>query len=489
MNLNQQNTTTNSEFLGKVPPQAIEIEEVILGAMMLEKDGLLLGITEIQNKEVFYKEAHQEIFAAIKSLFDQSNPVDIRTVVQELRKSGNIEKSGGALYVTELTDKVSSAANMHYHIKIIKEKWISRKVIEVSSNNLKLAYEDTTDVFELLDKTSMEFLKLNQQLTTKKADTGKAIYKASIDKLAHAMQTPGVTGITTDIPELDKITGGWQTPDLVIIAARPGMGKTAFVVSTTKHIFTDLKKPVLWFSLEMTAVQLMDRLIASESEISAAKLKKGHIDQAEYDLVLSKTQHLYSDLLMIDDTPGISIGQLRAKAIAIKLKYPDLAIIAVDYLQLMHGSKNKNNSREQEVSEISSGLKALAKELGLPVLALSQLSRSVESRGGTKKPQLSDLRESGSIEQDADVVVFLYRPEYYGITEYEGGISTEGRADIIYGKNRHGPCAEVTIGFNAPLMKFHSIETIEIKQRQEKPNLFSVPNNFDPEFNDNNEPF
>ena len=484
------------ELLGKLPPQVIELEEAVLGAMMLEKDGLVIGMSQIQSPEVFYKEGHQKIFSAIKTLFSLSQPVDILTVCAEMRKTGALEIAGGAYYITELTSKINSSANIQHHIRIIIEKWIARLIIQVSSKNIQLAYDDTSDVFNLLDKSSMEYLKLNRQLAVKKAETGKAIYKSSMDKLASAMLTPGITGLSTGIEELNKVTGGWQTPDLIIVAARPGMGKTAFAISTTKHLFLEMKLPILIFSLEMTANQLMDRLIAAESQYSSAQLKKGHISIDEFRDIQTKTQHLSIDTIIIDDTPAITIGQLRAKAVAEKLKTPELALIIVDYLQLMKGSNPKQNNREQEISEISSSLKALAKELDIPVIALSQLSRSVETRGGDKKPQLSDLRESGAIEQDADVVIFLFRPEYYKIDAYENGESTHGRCNIIYGKNRHGPCVEVIIGFNGPLLKFHTLEMQETFERPEKPTLFSSQEslhrfeNPDSEFEDHNkQPF
>ncbi len=508
MSQNQPNSTSKKNLLkpkaiiegiaglGKIPPQAVDLEEVILGAMMLEKEGLVLGMAEIQFEEIFYKEGHQKIFLAMKNIFSSSNPVDILTVTNELRKAGTLEIAGGAYAISELTTKVNSAANISYHISIIKEKWIARLIIKVCNTNLQMAYDDTNDIFQLLEKSSMEYLKLNRQLSTKKAATGKLVYLSSMEKLATAMLTPGITGLSTGLPELDKITGGWQSPDLIIIAGRPGMGKTAFVISTTKHVFLGEKKPVLIFSLEMTANQLMDRLISGESEYSAARLKKGHISQQEFIEIQTKTQHLFTDTIIIDDTPAITIGQLRAKSVAEKLKNPELQLIVVDYLQLMKSSNPKQNNREQEIAEISSGLKALAKELDIPVIALAQLSRGVETRGGSKKPQLSDLRESGAIENDADVVIFLFRPEYYDITEYEDGSSTKGRADIIYGKNRHGPCTEVTIGFNGPLVKFHSLEVPDNFKRiaetivpKESKDLFYNFENPDKEFEDEDKPF
>jgi replicative DNA helicase len=462
-----QNTMDN------IPPSDNTIEMMVLGAMILERNGLIAGITEIPSSDIFYYEAHICVFNAIKSLFDGGKPVDMVTVTNELRSTDKLKLIGGSIYIVDLTSKVNYSDNILYHISILKEMWIKRLIIRTSQENMKLAYSSLSDPFELMEKSSMEFLKLQRALSTKKANGGRSIYIDSMEEISRNMNSPGRTGMSTGIEELDNVTGGLQIPDLVIIAARPGMGKTAFALSVIRHTFAVENKAVLIFTLEMTEGQLMQRLIASESGYSASRLKKGNITIDDYKLIQNRTQSIYTDKIIIDETPGISISQLRAKAVSEKLKNPDLSLIVVDYLQLMKGDR-KNGSREQEISEISSSLKMLAKELKLPILALSQLSRSVESRQD-KRPQLSDLRESGAIEQDADVVIFIYRAEYYKINSYEDGSSTEGKADIIYGKNRHGACTDVTIGFNAPQMRFHSLEQSVFKSV-----INEIDNNFEP---------
>jgi replicative DNA helicase len=454
------------------PPNDKDTEMMVLGAMLLEKNGLIQGITEITSHEIFYYEAHIYIFEAIKALFDSGKPVDMATVTNELRSQDKLNLIGGAIYLVDITSKVNYSENILFHIAILKEMWIKRLIISTSQENLKLAYSSLSDPFELMEKSSMEFLKLQRALSTKKANGGKSIYIDAMEEISKNMATPGRTGMSTGIEELDNVTGGLQNPDLVIIAARPGMGKTAFALSIIRHTFAVENKSVLIFTLEMTEGQLMQRMIASESNYSASRLRKGNISLDDYQLIQSRTQSIYTDKIIIDETPGISISQLRAKAVSEKLKNPDLSLIVVDYLQLMKGDR-KGGNREQEISEISSSLKMLAKELKLPILALSQLSRSVESRQD-KRPQLSDLRESGAIEQDADVVIFIYRAEYYKIANYENGDSTEGKADIIYGKNRHGSCTDVTIGFNAPQMRFHSLEEERVKSV-----INSIENKFD----------
>lgn len=455
----------------KPPPNALDLEDNVLGAILTDKECLAIAIQEIASSDLFYSEANRIIFECAKSLFDKSKPVDVLTVTNELRIVGKLESIGGISYVLDISEKDKQFYNIRQHITILKQKWIKRLLIKISAKNIENAYNDSVDEFELLEKSSFELIKLQQQLSIKQSQGGKIIYKSVIEDIANSMLTPGATGLLSGISEVDQITGGWQTPDLIIIAGRPGMGKTAFAMSAIKNICFNGEKKVLIFSLEMTSKQLMERLIAGDSNISAQKIKKGYINQNEYNEILRSTQHLYSDNIIIDDTPSLSIGQLRAKAMSEKIKNKDLAIIVVDYLQLMKGSGKGN--REQEVSEISAGLKSLAKELNIPVMALCQMSRAVESRTG-KKPQLSDLRESGSIEQDADEVIFIYRPEYYGVMNYDNGDSTIGMADIIFGKNRHGATGEVTIKFNGSQFKFTS------KEEFQKPSQIKlVENNFD----------
>jgi replicative DNA helicase len=442
---------------GQMPPMAIELEESVLGSMLLEKDGLVVGMSVLKNPEVFYKETHQMVFNAIKNLYDSSIPVDILTVTNELRRLGDLESCGGPMFIVDLTSKINSAANIEFHIRIIQEMWVRRLLIGVSVNNCKSSYDVTTDIFEIFDKSARQLMKLQDSIMMRKSNSGKSVYNEAMESVAYAMDNPGLTGTPSNIPEIDKVTGGWQKTDLIVIAARPGMGKTAFAISAAvRPTIVDLKKPVLMFSFEMSAVQLMKRLIAGESDFSLSQMNKGYLSHEEYTMIQTKSSSLYNDLFTIEDD-SYTINQLRSKAITHKLKHPDLELIIIDYIQLIPGEGNSGN-REQEISKISRSLKLLAKELKVPIIALSQLSRSVETRGGSKIPQLSDLRESGAIEQDADVVVFLYRNEYYKIYEYEDGSSTRNHADVIFAKHRSGPLETVTIGANMSRLKFYSLE-------------------------------
>lgn len=437
------------------PPHDLSIEQTVIGAMLLERHACPLVFEAFKVPEVFFLERHQLIYLAIQTLFQEGNPIDILTVTNELRRLGNLEYAGGAYYITELTTKVNSAANIEYHARILFEFWIKRCLINVSNINVQECHNISCDAFEILEKYSRQLIKITDQLATKKAYSGKEIFDQTISGIKKAMLTPGQSGIICGIEELDQITGGDHPTDLIITAARPGMGKTAYMMFRCCYVAFVLKRPVMIFSLEMSAEQLMLRLIASESEISSSKMRTGYTSDRDLAAILGLKEKLAYHNLIIDDTPGISILEMRAKAVAAKMKYPDLALIAMDYIQLASGS---GGNREQEISSISRGLKKLAKELNIPIRALSQLSRSVETRGGDKRPQLSDLRESGAIEQDADVVEFLYRPEYYKINTYENGDSTSGHIDAIISKNRHGKLRDVTFGFNGSTMKFYSLQ-------------------------------
>lgn len=444
--------------MGKLPPQAVDLEEAVLGALMLEKDALT-NVIDILQPKTFYKEAHERIFGAIKRLFEKSEPVDILTVTQELKKTGELELAGGAYYITQLTNRVASAANAEFHARIIVQKFIQRELIRISSETIRDAYEETSDVFDLLDSAESNLYSVVSGTIRKEYDKMSSLIGKAITQIEAARnQKSGVTGVESGFTELDRLTSGWQNSDLVIIAARPAMGKTAFVISLARNASVDFARPVAIFSLEMASVQLVNRLISSEAEISAEKLKKGQLEDYEFQQLNSKIHKLAEAPLFIDDTPALTIFELRAKARRLKQQH-NVSLIIVDYLQLMHaGSDNKNGNREQEISTISRSLKSLAKELEIPVIALSQLSRAVETRGGDKKPQLSDLRESGAIEQDADMVLFIHRPEYYGLTEDGQGNPTNGLAEIIIAKHRNGPVGSVNLKFISQLAKFADME-------------------------------
>jgi replicative DNA helicase len=440
-----------SESLGKLPPQALDLEEAVLGALMLEKNALN-AVVEFLKPEHFYKEIHKEIYEAILELFKASEPVDMRTVVNELRKKGKIELIGGAYVIAELTAKVSSAANIEYHARVIIEMAIKRTLIEVASQIHQDAYEDTTDVFELLDKTEQSIFQISDSNLRKNYDNMRNLMARAIQELQVLKEhKDGLTGVPTGFSSLDRMTSGWQKSDLVIIAARPGMGKTAFVVSAMRNAAVDFKQPVAIFSLEMASVQLVNRMISAEAELDSEKIKKGNLADFEWAQLVHKTNKLASAPIFIDDTPALSILELRAKCRRLKAEH-NIQLVIVDYLQLMRGDSAGN--REQEIASISRALKGIAKELSVPVLALSQLSRGVETRGGDKRPQLSDLRESGSIEQDADIVMFLYRPEYYKITQDEDGMPTQGMGEVIIAKHRNGSTGTVKLKFIGKYTKF-----------------------------------
>ncbi|WP_026953905.1 replicative DNA helicase [Algoriphagus vanfongensis] len=445
--------------MGKLPPQAVDLEEAVLGALMLEKDALT-NVIDILKVESFYKDAHQVIFRAILDLFTESQPIDLLTVTSQLRKNGTLEVAGGAFYVTELTSKVASAANIEYHARIITEQAIKRELISISSEIQKDAFEDTTDVFELLDKMEQSLFEISEKNIRKNYSDMKSIMREAFAELeSKKHQKDGLTGVPSGFTALDRVTSGWQKADLVIIAARPAMGKTAFVLSVLRNAAVDHDKPVAIFSLEMSSVQMVNRLISSEAELDSEKIKKGTLAEHEWAQLVHKTAKLSKAPLFIDDTPALSILELRAKARKLKAQH-DIQMIVIDYLQLMSGDSKGGNggNREQEIASISRALKKIAKELMIPVIALSQLSRAVETRGGDKRPQLSDLRESGAIEQDADMVMFLYRPEYYGITEDEEHNSTQGVGEVIIAKHRNGSLDTVKLRFIGRYTRFTDLD-------------------------------
>lgn len=447
------------ENFGKVPPQATELEEAVLGALMLEKDALS-SVVDILKPASFYKDSHAAIYEAILTLFNDSQPVDLLTVTNQLRKDGTLEVVGGAYAVTNLTTKVNSAANVEYHARIITEMAIKRELIRVAGEIHHEAYEDTTDVFELLDKTEGSLFDISEQNIRRNYQDMKSIMTEALSELeARKKHKDGLTGVPTGFSALDRVTSGWQKSDLIIIAARPGMGKTAFVVSAMRNAAVDFHKPVAIFSLEMASVQLVNRLISAEAELESEKIKKGNLADYEWQQLLHKTNKITNAPIFIDDTPALTILELRAKCRRLKSQH-DVQLIIIDYLQLMSGesSRGGNGNREQEIASISRALKGLAKELNVPVIALSQLSRAVETRGGDKRPQLSDLRESGSIEQDADIVMFLYRPEYYGITEDENGMPTTGTGEVIIAKHRNGSLENVQLKFIGKYTKFTDLD-------------------------------
>lgn len=441
------------EALGKIPPQAVDLEEAVLGALMLEKDALS-NVIEVLKPQSFYKEVHSEIFNAIVELFNNAEPVDLLTVTNQLRKSGKLDSVGGAYYITELTSKVNSAANIEYHARIIAEQSIKRELISISGDIQTLAYEDTTDVFELLDRTEQALFDVSEShIRRNYVDMRTIMNEAMIELETRKKHKDGLTGVPSGFSSLDRVTNGWQKSDFIVIASRPGMGKTALIVSALRNAAVDFGKPVAIFSLEMSSIQLVNRLISAEAELEGDKIKKGKLADYEWEQLVHKTSKLADAPIFIDDTPALTILELRAKSRRL-VAQNKVELIIIDYLQLMSGEHSGAGNREQEIAHISRSLKGLAKELRVPVIALSQLSRAVETRGGDKRPHLSDLRESGSIEQDADLVMFLYRPEYYGITEDESGMPTTGMAEVIIAKHRNGSLDTVQLKFIGKYTKF-----------------------------------
>lgn len=447
--------------LGKVPPQSLDMEEAVLGAIMVEKDALTQVIDSL-SPQSFYKDSHQRIYRAILALFANSDPVDLLTVKAQLVKNGELEMAGGAIYLAQLTERVSSAANIIFHSSIIIQNSIKRELIKISSDIGKDAFEDTSDAFELLDRANQAIYAATDQSVRKSyADMGSLMAMALEELKLKGGQKDGLTGVPSGFSSLDRLTSGWQKTELVIIAARPGMGKTAFVVSALRNAAIDFNHPVAIFSLEMSSVQLVNRLISAEAELESEKIRKGTLTLAEWEQLHKRIKRLTVAPIFIDDTPALSILELRAKCRRLKQQH-DIQLIVIDYLQLMQGDSGngKTGNREQEIASISRALKNLAKELNVPVIALSQLSRSVETRGGDKKPQLSDLRESGSIEQDADMVMFLYRPEYYGLTEDDNGNSIVGVGEVIIAKNRSGSLDTIQLRFIGKFTKFTDLDGV-----------------------------
>jgi replicative DNA helicase len=443
---------------GKVQPQAIPMEEAVLGALMLDKDALPV-ILDILRSESFYLEANQLIYKAMLELFQDAQPIDLLTVTERLKKNGELDLMGGPYRLVELTNQVSSAANIEFHARIIAQKFIQRELIRVSTKIIQDAYEDTTDVFTLLDDAEKGLFSITEQNLSRGVEKMGSVLTKTLKVLEELRgKKDGLTGVPTGFTALDRLTSGWQSSDLIIMAARPGMGKTSLVMALARNAAMDFGKGVAIFSLEMSNIQLVQRLISLEAEISGEKLRNGKLEDYEWQQLQSTIEKLSDAPIFIDDTPGMNIFELRAKCRRLKMQH-DIQLVIIDYLQLMSGSSDsRGGNREQEVSAISRSLKGMAKELGVPVIALSQLSRAVEVRGGAKRPQLSDLRESGSIEQDADMVAFIYRPEYYQILEDEDGSSLKGVAEIIFAKNRHGSTDTIKLRWVGEYAKFTDLD-------------------------------
>ncbi len=458
-NSRSKKATANPEETGRLQPQARELEEAILGALMLEKDAYPV-ISEILRPESFYDKSHELIFSAIQDLAIQQKPIDMLTVVEQLRKKGDLEAVGGSFYIAQLSQKVVSSAHLDYHARIVAQKYLARELITFSSHIAGKAFDETNDVDDLMQEAEGQLFEISQRNVKKDVTQINPVIKEAIELMQIAAnRTDGLSGVQTGFKQLDKITSGWQNSDLIIIAARPAMGKTAFVLSMAKNMAVSFNTPVAVFSLEMSNVQLVNRLIVNVTEIAGEKIKNGQLANYEWEQLDYKLKELYDAPIFIDDTPSLSVFELRTKARRL-VKEHKVRCLIIDYLQLMNASGMSFGSREQEVSIISRSLKGLAKELNIPIIALSQLNRGVENRQGTegKRPQLSDLRESGAIEQDADIVCFIHRPEYYKIYADEKGNDLTGKAEIIVAKHRNGSTGDVLLSFKKEYARFQNLD-------------------------------
>ncbi len=444
---------------GRIPPQAIDLEEAVLGAIMLEKDAVI-AVLDILKPESFYKDAHQKMYQAIIDLSTRQQPIDILTVTEELKKRELLAEIGGALYITQLTSRIASAAHLEYHARIVAQKFIQRELIRVASEIQAKAYDESNDVDELLDFSERQLFSIAEGNIRKETAKINILIKEAIHQIEEASKREdSLSGVPSGFTKLDRMTSGWQRSDLIILAARPSMGKTAFVLSMARNMAVEHKRPVALFSLEMSSIQLVNRLIVAETELPSDRIRNGRLEQYEWEQLEYRIKGLVEAPIFIDDTPAITIYEIRAKCRRLKNLY-DIQVIIIDYLQLMSGPGDSKGNREQEVSTISRALKGIAKELNVPIIALSQLNRSVELRSGSKRPQLSDLRESGAIEQDADIVCFIHRPEKYGIDVDEEGNSTKGMAELIVAKHRNGAIGDVSLRFREEFAKFSDLDEV-----------------------------
>lgn len=446
--------------MGKIPPQAIETEEAILGALLLEKDAIYV-ISGWFPIDAFYRDEHKEIYTAILSVHLKKQPIDLITVTNELRSTGRLEYAGGPFRVSELSNQVGSAANLEWHALIVAQKYLLRNLISVGTDIVTDAYDDTTDVFELIGDIQRKIAEISKFRSGARVKDTKTLIQDLKDNIKATKADPSKgSGVPTGFIDLDKVIGSWQKTYLIIVAGRPGMGKSAFVLSTARHAALRYGAPVAIYSLEMSSLHLTARLVSPDLKIPAEQIIKGELTDAEEANMDSQLVKLADAPIFIDDTSALNIFELGSSLRKLK-REKNISMAIIDYLQLMSGmnmqkgKQNKNDNREQEISTISRQLKELAKELDIPIIALSQLSRAVEQRGGKKKPVLSDLRESGSIEQDADQVIFVYRPEYYGFDKDSDGGDSPGVAEIIIEKNRNGKVHKtVKLFFNGPYMLF-----------------------------------
>lgn len=466
-NYQKKNTTELEQQIleqeGRIPPQAIEVEEAVLGGMLIDRDAALMGMESLKPSD-FYKPSHRYIFETMLKLLQGKNQLDLLTLENALRDQNLLDSSGGSGYLVQLTRSVSSSANIEYHIEIIKDKSLKRELILSCTEVIKQSYDPSTDPYDVLNIAEKKVYEISNQNSRGAIEPITDTLKTTLEYLEELRtKKNAITGVPTGL-DVDKFTAGWQRGDLIIVAARPSMGKTAFVLTIARnaalHPNPEYRTPIALFSLEMSDQSLVQRLLTMEARVDAQKARTGQLNDEEFQYLIDAAGRLHPAQIYVDDTPGLSIMEMRSKCRRLKSD-KGIGLVIVDYLQLMSGNVRDNSNREQEIALISRGLKGLAKELNVPVIALSQLSRQVEQRGRDKRPQLSDLRESGSIEQDADVVCFLYRPEYYGITTDEEGRSTQGIAEVIIGKQRNGPVGSVPLHFVKEYARFENLTSAD----------------------------
>lgn len=444
-----------TDTVGKLPPHDKDIEEAVLGALMLEKDAYM-SVCDLLVPESFYDPVNQKIYQAITTLGLNQRPIDMMTVTEQLRHDGLLDEVGGAVHISELTARVYTAAHVEYHAKIIAQKYLARRLIQFASGIENEAFDESNDIDDILQQAEGRLFDISQTQLKREVTQIDPVLSTALEQIQlAASRESGISGLPTGYTELDKYTSGWQDSDLIIIAARPAMGKTAFVLSMAKNMAVDYSCPIAVFSLEMASVQLVKRLISNVAEINGEQIKSGRLSSEEWDRLNQRLRNIYGAPLYLDETPGLSITELRTKARRLVREH-GVKLIMIDYLQLMNASGMKFGSREQEVSTISRSLKAMAKELNIPIIALSQLNRSTETRDD-KRPVLSDLRESGAIEQDADIVCFIHRPEYY----LKSGVDAEGNdvrgmAELIIAKHRSGGVGTVKLKFTSRFARFEN---------------------------------
>ena len=470
------------DFGGRKPPQAIDIEEAVLGALLLEPE-VVPDILDQLQADCFYKDVHKKIFEAITTLSSRNDPVDIFSVSDELSKRGELEEVGGMAYLSQLSTKIGAAAHVEYHTKVLLQKFLQRELISISYEVQKAAFDDSLPVDDLIDSAEEKVFTLAQRNVRNETKPILSVINRAVEQIEiNQKREDGLSGVPSGYTGIDRVTFGWQPADLIILAARPSVGKTAFVLTMARNMVVDHHIPVAFFSLEMPDTQLVTRIMVSETGLPSEKLRGAKkMTEGEWTQLHDGLNKLSRAPLWIDDTPSLSIYEFRSKARRLVNKQ-HVKLIIIDYLQLMTGPPELKGMREQEVAAISRSLKAIATELNVPIIALSQLNRSVETRGGNKRPQLSDLRESGAIEQDADIVMFIHRPEFLGVQD-EGGFP--GETDLIIAKHRNGEVRDVKMRFLSSEVKFVDYddrpfdEPDKASYTESRMNMFQPGNEFD----------